>query len=57
MERTKEVTVLANLFLAYFFICYVNYIKIKSNNMGRKYLENNLTPRNVTACLIFWAHQ
>ena len=57
MERTKEVTVLANLFLAYFFICYVNYIKIKSNNTGRKYLENNLTPRNVTACLIFWAHQ
>ena len=43
-----------DLFLACIFICHVNYIKIKANNTAKKYLENNMTRHNVTACPIFW---
>ena len=32
-----------DLFLACIFICHVNYIKIKANNIAKKCLENNMT--------------
>ena len=54
MQKTEEDTILMDLFLACTFICHVNYIKIKANNAAMKYLENNMTKHNVTACLIFW---
>ena len=52
---TEEDTLLRHLFLACFFICHVNYIKIKANDMATKYLENNITQHNNTMCPIFWA--
>ena len=55
MQKTEEDTILMDLFLACIFICHVNYIKIKANNTAMKYLENNMTKHNVTACPIFWA--
>ena len=57
MQKTEEDTILMDLFLACIFICHVNYIKIKANNTAKKYLENNVTKHNVTACPIFWAPQ
>ena len=48
MQKTEEDTILMDLFLACIFICHVNYIKIKANNMAKKYLENNMTKHNVT---------
>ena len=42
-----------DLYQACFFICHVNYIKIRRIRMAMKYLENNMTQR--TACPIFWA--
>ena len=50
-------TVLMGLFLACFFICHVNYVKITANNMAMKYVENNMTQYNVTTCPIFWTPQ
>ena len=57
MQKTEEDTILMDLFLAYIFICHVNYIKIKTNNTAKKYLENNMTKHNVTVYPIFWAPQ
>ena len=55
MKKTEEDTELTDLFLAFFFICHVNYIKLKAYNTATKYLENNMTQYNVTTCPIFWA--
>ena len=51
----KKLYILTNLFLTYFFIYHVNYIKIKVNNIATKYLEINMSQHNVTMCPIFWA--
>ena len=48
MQKTEEDTISMDLF---------NYIKIKTNNMAVKYLENNMTKHNITVCPIFWAPQ
>ena len=40
-----------------FFLCHVNYVKIKANNTTAKYLENNMTQHNLTTCPIFWGTQ
>ena len=55
MKKTEEDTELTDLFLAFFFICHVNYIKLKAYNTATKYLENNMTQYNVTTSPIFWA--
>ena len=57
MQMTEEDSILLDLFLACIFICHVNYIKIKANNMAKKYLKHNMTKHNITACPIFWALQ
>ena len=53
MQKTEEDTILMDLFLACIFICHVNYIKIKTNNMAKKYLESSMTKHNITACQYF----
>ena len=57
MQKTEEDTILMDLFLACVFICHANYVKIKTNNTAKKYLENSMTKHTVTACPIFWTHQ
>ena len=42
-----------DLFLAYFFICHVNYITIKANHTAKKCLGDNITKQNVATCPIF----
>ena len=42
MQRTDEDTILTDVFLACFFICNVNYVKINPNNTATNYLEKNM---------------
>ena len=51
MQKTEEDSILMDRFLTC--ICHVHYIKIKANNTAMKYLENNMTKHNVTACPMF----
>ena len=46
MLTTEGDTILTDLFVLFFFIGHVNYIKIKANNTATKYLENNMTQHN-----------
>ena len=50
-------------FLTFFFICHVNYIKIKANNRALKYQKSHMTQHNVTTWAQYfglfnkvWAH-